>query len=243
MNAHAKFLFPAAPALTPARQKLSEQIDAVAHARSELDRAGRPVERLREQLSVASQQLEAAEIALAEIDARHAAGIKEQAKEEGGEVITLTKPPGSAKAEAAIENARRTCNAVRAALAECEREQNDRQADLGAATAELDALVLAVIVEEHQHALEKRRSALEAFLVADASAKSLTEIFGRIGRAPGLRVEDHKIAWLQAARAARQRLSAEPIGEITPDDIEIALRRWRDVVGRLQTDATAQVGE
>lgn len=220
--------------LSPARRVLAEHLAAVAQAQSDLGRASHPVERLREQVCVAGEQLADAEADLAAIDARHAAAIRDQAK--NGATIELGKPSASAKAEAAVEAAQRTCNAVRAALADCEADANAASKVLRAKQAQTDALILAVMEEEFATALARRNAAGAAFVVAEAELWAIRELFGARGR--GLEADTEKTAWLRAGERARSvRI---PVMEATLAEIQAATDRWLAALTRMSAgDATA----
>jgi hypothetical protein len=81
-----------------ARHALADHLANVARAQLDLERAGKPAERLRERLRAAEAELAAAEAALGAVDAQYAAEFRRAA--EKGVVIELGRPPERAKAEA-----------------------------------------------------------------------------------------------------------------------------------------------
>jgi chromosome segregation ATPase len=180
--------------LSPARQVLSDALAAVAKARENLERASRPAERLREQLLVANEQLAAAEADLAAVDAQHAAAVRDQAR--SGVEIKSGKPPPSANEEAALEHARRTVNAIRAALTECEGDVRNASSALRNAEAQLDPLLLAVVLEEFDAALLVRERELKSFVAVEDHMRGLLDAMAARGRALLEKEPEQGRAWL-----------------------------------------------
>jgi len=223
--------------LSPARRALAEHLMTVARADADFAKANRPAERLREQLQIATGQLAAAEADLAEIDAKHAEQIRDQAKT-GGE-IALTKPPQSAKAEAAIDIARRTCNAVRAALVECETEANAAAVVLRAAQSRSDALVMAVMLEEHGAALERHARACSDFVAAEADCFAIAAAMGAHGCRREAATPGSGISWLQAVYALRESFAKQRVAESTPAEVRARQAQWITALARMAVNATA----
>jgi hypothetical protein len=132
--------------LSPARRALAEHLARLAPLEAALERASLPAKRLRDQLRIAVEQLVAAEAELAAIDAAHATSLKDQAKE--GTAIELSKPPASGKVEKTIEDGRRLCANLRAALAECEADEKTALDALRPVQLQFDELIIQVLVEE-----------------------------------------------------------------------------------------------
>lgn len=222
--------------LSPARRILAEQLAAVARVRSDLERASRPAERLREQLRVADEQLAAAEAERAAIDAQHVAAIRDQAKSDAA-LELLPKAPGSAKAEATTESARRTRDAVRAALAECEAEVDAARKALLARQVHTDGLLLAVIQEEHADKLDRLAVAREAYVTAEAEALAIGALFGEYGRRQDVA---NRITWLQAGERAAIIFGKQPGPESTTTAIRERVSSWSAALARMAAgDATA----
>jgi hypothetical protein len=82
--------------LTPARQALADHIATLGKLAADVERAGRPVARLRQELSTALAELEAAERVLTQIDAQRASALAKAARD-GAE--PAAPPPSTEETE------------------------------------------------------------------------------------------------------------------------------------------------
>jgi hypothetical protein len=151
------------PVLSPARAALADHITHLAKLSAEADRKARPVERVREQLSLVTDELRRAEAALDAIYAQHSAAIVEAARADS----CSTEPPETVKAESAVARARRNCNSVRMALDECQKDQVRANSNLEAAKTAFDAILLRICVEEHEAHLIDWARKRDAFHLAE----------------------------------------------------------------------------
>ena len=222
-------------ALSPARRALADHLDAVSAAKSDFDRARRPVERLQEQLAVATTQLAAAEADLAAIDAKHAASLRNQAESDGP--IRLRKPPESEKAEATLDSARRTCNAVRAALAECDASAGDAGAALRNVKASTDQFIQAVFAEEYRAAVDRLARAAAEHEAAMTEADAIREAIFQHARGLQHTAPDQAQPWFVAAN---QMVSAPKLPPPAQPDYRSATARWSAALARLATDPSAR---
>ncbi len=225
--------------LSPARQALAEQLTLIERAHDDLRKASRPAERLREQLRLSRAQVTEAEAELAAIDAKHAEAMRNQAI--GGAEITSVRRPASAKAEAALDDARRTCNALQAALAECERDLKPWSEAFQAAHASMDALVLDVLSEEHAALCASFQADLARYEKAEADIFGLVDAMSARGRMLLPTSGERARAWLQAAYRLREMTAKLQRLESSRAITERAAARWNDFVPRLIGDATAKV--
>jgi hypothetical protein len=222
--------------ITPARQALSDQLLRIALAQADVDKVSRPIERLREQDRVASEQLAAAESDLAELDRAHATAIRDQAREGQGGAIELPKAPARAKAEAAVESARHTRDAVRAALADVQADTHGPSIALAEAVASTDRLVMAVMTEEHDAALDRLARAAAEHEAALTEARAIRAAV--LDRARGLqqRAPDEARAWYVAGGA--MTTAGEKLA-VPRTDQRQATARWSAAISALASDATA----
>ena len=226
---------PSEDTLSPARRALADHLAMVARAKADLERATKPAARLREQLSAANQQLAAAEVDLAAVDAQHAAAIRDQAR--SGVEITSGKPPASANEEAALDRARRNVNAIRAALTECEGDVREASSALRNAEAQLDPLLLAVMLEQFDDGLQTRQRTFSEFCVAENEIRGLLDAVAARGRVLLEQGPEQGRAWLQAAEHLTLmygKLSSD-VGDFRP-----ASAKWTATLMRLATDASAR---
>jgi hypothetical protein len=226
-------------ALSPARQALSNELLRIALAQADVDRVSRPIERLREQDRIASEQLAAAESDLAELDRAHAMAIRDQAREGQGGAIELPKAPARAKAEAAVESARHTRDAVRAALVEVQADADAPSVVLAEAMASTDRLVMAVMTEEHDAALDRLARAAAEHEAALTEARAIRAAV--LERARGLqkRAPDEARAWYVVGGA--MTTAGEKLA-VPRTDQRDATARWSAAISALATDATAMAG-
>jgi chromosome segregation ATPase len=229
------------PLPTPARQALADQLLVIERAHDELLKASRPRDRLREQLGLARKQVTEAEAELAAIDVKHAEAMRDQAKEDA-EIVSV-RPPASAKAEAALDNALRTCNAVQAALDGCERDLKPFNEAFQAAHVSIDALMLDVLTEEHSSSCKTLQAELARYEKAEADIFGLVDAMSVRGRQLLPTSEERARAWLQAADRFRAITAKLPRLESSRAITERAAARWNDFVSRLIGDAAAKVSE
>jgi chromosome segregation ATPase len=222
--------------LSPARRALADHLTVVATASVEVEKAERPVARLREQARVASQQLTAAEADLAAIDKRHSDSIRDAAQ--SGAEITLDKPPTAAVAEATIENARRTLNAVRGALLECEAAADTARKALRDVMAQSDQLVMAVMVEEHDAALVCLSQAYTAYETAVAEVAGIRGSIFERAQALQRRAPDEAHPWFACGNALQAKAAKTML--VSDANMRTVAARWAGAMVQLATDATAR---
>ena len=221
--------------LSSARRALTDHVANVGRAKADLERATKPAARLREQLRVANEQLAAAEADLAAVDAQHASAMRDQAR--SGIEITSRNPPASANEEAALERARRTVNAIRAALTECEGEVRTASSVLRDAEAQLDPLLLAVMNDEFEEALQDHRQTYNRFIESENEIRGMLDAIATRGRALLGNEPERGRAWLQGCERmvlAHGKMPAD-VGDFRP-----ASARWTATLTRLATDASAR---
>jgi len=222
--------------VSPARQALADHLKSIAGLRAPADRAADIVESSLKQLATANQQLTAAEQRLASINTEHAATIRRAVV--AGEAIDPTTPGDVVPAEAAVENARRFVASVSAALGDCTADHARAVALLNDATTMTDQFALAVMLEEHAFALQRRELLRKAFVAAETSVSALYQAVSEHGR--DLPVDaPRRTAWLKAAtdmgEAWGKLLRAEPM----PKEIMAKAARWSGMLARLASDAMA----
>jgi hypothetical protein len=222
--------------LSPARRALADHQAHFVELQAAADRAAKPADRLREQLTQAMVDLQKAEADLAAIDAQHAEAIAQAAR--AGTVSV--EPPNSAEAEAAVANARRNVNILRQALDEVAQDQIKANAKLEAAKAEFDRLVLAVLVSEHALALDKVFGLRDQYHTAEAILRGLHECIGEHGRALEAEVPGSGIFWLQQLEklVGPWRIPQGHV-EMGPREVNAAASRWAAVLHRLKSDPGA----
>jgi chromosome segregation ATPase len=223
--------------LSPARQALAAASASIGELKAAVARASRPAERLRQQTRAANEQVAAAEAELAAIDAQHAAAIRDAAKNDTA--IELATPPAREKAEAAVERARRTRDAVARAVPECEQEVQRANLALQKAEAELDPLLLGVLLAEHGTTVQRWHEARAAFVAAEAELLGLQHAIAQRGRDLEARAPGRGVAWLREWERLRGLWQKEPLREAAGGDIQAASARWSALLARLRGDPSA----
>jgi hypothetical protein len=223
-------------ATSPARAALAEHHASIRKLKDEVERASRPVDRLREQSRVAGEQLAAAERELAALDRAHAQGIRDQAR--GGTPIELEKPAVREKAQGAVDGARRVCNAVQAALAECTAELSVATAALRGAEGMVGPIMLDVLLGEHGPSVARWQSARSAFIGTEAELLGLHHAIAQRGRDLEAQAPGRGVAWLREWERLRGAWLKQAVAEIA-GDIQAASARWSALLARLETDPNA----
>jgi chromosome segregation ATPase len=239
-----------AATLSPARQALADHLRLVARsaladhsqniakALAEVVRAEAPVTQLQEKLSQAEDQLRRAEGELAGIDQQHADALRDAAQH-GGE-INLTKLPASAKAEAAVDVARRVVASVKTALAACHADLDKARSALRDVTAASDTLVLAVMGEENAAAMRRWEAARDAFNDAENDRLALREAIGAHASELQRRVPGQGTVWFRTLETINGAWLALPAPQATPAAQRAAVARWAETIKRLlQPDTRA----
>jgi hypothetical protein len=219
------------------RQALANHFIHLAKLAANHERTSRPVDRLRGQLSQATGDLQRAEAALAQVDAKHSAAIATAARLDNCSV----EPVESSAAEAAIARARRNVNSIRQALEECSQDQVRAAANLESAKAAFDGLALRIFVSEHDARLEHWAKARDAYHVAEITLLSLHAFMGEHGRDMESKAPGAGIPWLSRLESLREPwdISSGHIERGGPREINQAAARWAAVLAKLKTDPDA----
>jgi len=224
------------PALSPARTALAQHIEHLATLAAEVERASRPVHWCKSQVNKAQGELVEAEAALAAIDNAHSARIVEAAKNG----TFSEQPVESAEAEAAVSRARRNCNSVRQALAECEGDLQRANANLEAANANFAPLALAVLVAEHHAHLARWAKARDAYHLAEVQLLGLHSSIGEYGRTLESKAPGAGLGWLRQLEKLHPPWNIESgQQERGPREVAAAAGRWAVVLERLRADPNA----
>jgi len=231
---------PDAPELSHARAALRHHHEHLGRLAAEVARAQRPVARLQTLLGQAVNDLAAASARQNRADAVYAQEVAQAARE--GDEVVLPPPAVSTENQAAIEQARASCNGYRLALEECRGDQERASAALEQANARGEELLLNVLVEQHHERLATWAAAHEKAVVAEQLLLSLHEFVGEHGRALEQKQAGRGITWLRALEQMRARPpGAVAARELGPRDIMNGAAQWASVLERLKTDPTASL--
>jgi hypothetical protein len=230
---------PAKPSmLSPGRAALASHLATLAKLAAEAEHASKPVQRLRDQLASATATLGQNEAALANLDSQRSAELSRAARE-GIEVLPLLV--SYVDAEDAVNRSRRDCNNVRQALAECEADWRQANANLNAAHTHFDALALAILSgEEHNAKLERCLKLRDQFYLAEIELLSLHQMIGARGREIHTKTGDVK--WLQKLETLHEpwMMSDGLVERRDAKKMAADTNKWASVLQRLQGDATAR---
>jgi hypothetical protein len=225
------------PTLSPARQALADHQAALAKLSAEIARVSKPVDRLRQQLSAAMLELQNSEHVLADIDKQHSAAIAKAARDN----CCSAEPVESEDAEAAVSRARRNCNSIRQALAECSEDQVRANANLEAAKTQFDQLTLAVLVEEFNTFRENWARKRDEFHLAEIDMLGLLQALGERGRELEASAPGGGLVWLRQLEKLQPpwHLDAGHVERGGPREISVAASRWSAMLAKLKSDPNA----
>jgi hypothetical protein len=226
------------PTLSPARAALANHLAHLTKLSTSADNVSRPVARLREQLSAATIALSNAELVLANLDKQHSAAIAKAARED----CCSVEPVESANAEAAVQRARRSCNSIQMALAECSEDQIKANAALTAAATNFDAIALRILVEEFEARLQHWAHKRDAFHFAEIDLLGLLQAIGQYGRDLESSAPGAGLFWLQRLEKLQPPWHHLDFGHVEhggPREVSAASSKWSAVLVRLKSDANA----
>jgi hypothetical protein len=224
--------------LSPARTALAAHIAELQRFAANLERTQRPVAKLSAQLTEALAQLSAAERTLANIDTQRAAALAAAARSDG-EAEASVSSPSDTDAEAAVDRARRNCNAFRAALSECQADQHNASVAFEAHKARTEPLLLNVLCEEYNKLATTYHEARNNFFDAEAAVLGLLESIGQHGRNLEQKAPGSGIPWLRTLERLRDPVGKPAAREFGPRDIAVASSKFNAVLTMLATDAEA----
>ncbi len=230
------------PGLSPARDALADHHARLAAAQAEVDRLRAPVDRLRARIEAGEAHMRAAEAEASAIFVREAEDVRTWAAAGDGE-----QPKPRTRERQAVETkiaaAAQVLDATLRALVEAERALHKAQRNLAELHRRTDDLVLDVLAEMADGALNGLAKARRNVAAAEAKARGLSNILSTRGRELQSRNAPPETlsALFRAAEQINMRLDKmrppEPVGR----EVEAEATRWSETMRRLATDPAARI--
>lgn len=225
-----------------ARASLAKHFENIAATEAEAERLLTPVHRLMAQVEAAETLLRTAEAELAAITTRESDELIKWAAAGDGE-RPATKQRDRQAVEGKVTLATHQLVSTRAALVKATIPLDEARSKVSELHKLTQRLVLDVLAEMTDDALDKLEDARVAAASADAKVRGLSQMLGAKGRELQSRNASPETvrALFRAAELITTRLdkirSPEPVGR----EVEAQANRWAETFKRLATDPAAKI--